>query len=81
MAPSAVAAEGQAFTEQGMLDFETPRALLGSEIPDIVEQYRQAASNAKQAGFDGVEVHAANGYLLDQFLKDSSNLREDKYGG
>lgn len=81
VAPSAIAAEGQAFTEEGMLDFEIPRALLTNEIPDIVEQYRQAARNAKQAGFDGIEVHAANGYLLDQFLKDSTNLREDKYGG
>ncbi|MFT6876248.1 MAG: N-ethylmaleimide reductase [Granulosicoccus sp.] len=81
VAPSAIAAKGQAFTEEGMFDFETPRALLIDEIPGIVEQYRQAASNAKQAGFDGVEVHAANGYLLDQFLKESSNVREDKYGG
>ena len=81
VAPSAIAAEGQAFTYEGMLDFETPRALLSSEIPGIVEQYRQAAINAKQAGFDGVEIHAANGYLLDQFLKDGSNHREDNYGG
>ena len=81
VAPSAIAVEGQAFTEQGMLDFEIPRALELKEMPDIVEQYRQAAINAKQAGFDGVEIHAANGYLLDQFLKDGTNKRDDSYGG
>ncbi len=81
VAPSAIAAEGQAFTEQGMLDFETPRALALEELAPIVEQYRQAAKNAKQAGFDGVEIHAANGYLLDQFLKDGTNQRTDNYGG
>jgi len=81
VAPSAIAVEGQAFTEQGMLDFEVPRALELNEIPGIVEQYRQAAINAKQAGFDGVEIHAANGYLLDQFLKDGTNKRDDVYGG
>jgi len=81
VAPSAIAPEGQAFTEQGMLDFEVPHALELDEIPKVVEQYRQAAVNAKQAGFDGVEVHAANGYLLDQFLKDGTNKRSDIYGG
>ena len=81
VAPSAIAAAGQAFTEQGRLDFETPRALETREIPSIIEQYRQAAINAREAGFDGVEIHAANGYLLDQFLKDGTNLREDNYGG
>jgi len=81
VAPSAIAVEGQAFTEQGMLDFELPRALTIEELPSIVEQYRQAAINAKQAGFDGVEIHAANGYLLDQFLKDGTNKRSDIYGG
>jgi N-ethylmaleimide reductase len=81
VAPSAIAPEGQAFTEKGFLDFETPRALTIEEIPQVVEQYRQAAKNAKLAGFDGVEVHAANGYLLDQFLKDGSNQRDDSYGG
>ncbi|PCH61424.1 MAG: alkene reductase [Gammaproteobacteria bacterium] len=81
VAPSAIAPEGQAFTYEGMLDFETPRALETSEIPGIVEQYRQAARNAKQAGFDGVEIHAANGYLLDQFLRDGTNKRNDIYGG
>jgi len=81
VAPSAIAVEGQAFTEEGLLDFETPRALELDEIPGIVEGYRLAAENAKLAGFDGVEIHAANGYLLDQFLKDGSNHREDIYGG
>jgi N-ethylmaleimide reductase len=61
--------------------FETPRALTLEEIPQIVEQYRQGALNAKLAGFDGVEVHGANGYLLDQFLEDRSNHRTDQYGG
>jgi N-ethylmaleimide reductase len=59
----------------------TPRALETIEIPGIVDDFRQAAENAKQAGFDGVEVHAANGYLLDQFLRDGSNHRTDAYGG
>lgn len=81
VAPSAISVEGQAFTYEGMLDFETPRALETKELPLIVEDFRQAAVNAKRAGFDGVEVHAANGYLLDQFLKDGSNARSDIYGG
>ena len=81
VAPSAIAAKGQVFTDQGLLDFEMPRALETDEIPGIIEQYRQAAINAKEAGFDGVEIHAANGYLLDQFLKDGSNHRLDNYGG
>jgi len=81
VAPSAIPVEGQAFTYEGMLDFETPRALETEELASIVEQYRQAAINAKQAGFDGVEIHTANGYLLDQFLKDGTNKRTDNYGG
>ena len=81
VAPSAIAVEGQAFTEQGFLDFEVPRALPLKEISSVTEQFRQAAFNAKEAGFDGVEIHAANGYLLDQFLKDGSNKRDDIYGG
>lgn len=81
VAPSAIPVEGQAFTYEGMLDFEIPRPLQADELPSIVEQYRQAAINAKQAGFDGVEIHAANGYLLDQFLKDGTNKRTDSYGG
>ncbi|MFD1331348.1 alkene reductase [Methylopila musalis] len=81
VAPSAVKPKGQAFTESGFKDLETPRALEIDEIPGIVAQYAQAATNAIAAGFDGVEVHGANGYLLDQFLRDGANRREDAYGG
>jgi N-ethylmaleimide reductase len=81
VAPSAIKPEGQAFTEEGFVPFVTPRALEISEIPGIVEQYRVASQNALAAGFDGVEIHAANGYLLDQFLRDGSNQRTDAYGG
>lgn len=78
---SAVRPEGQAFTADGMKDYVTPRALETAEIPRIVDDYRQAAMNAKEAGFDGVEIHSANNYLLDQFLRDSTNKRTDAYGG
>ena len=82
VAPSAIAPTvGQAATYEGMKPFVTPRALETSEIPGIVEQYRQGAKNALEAGFDGVEVHGANGYLLDQFLRDGTNKRTDEYGG
>lgn len=81
VAPSAIRPDGQAFTWEGLKDFVTPRALTLQEIPDIISQYRHAAANAIAAGFDGVEIHAANGYLLDQFLRDGSNSREDHYGG
>ena len=81
VAPSALKAAGQAITYQGYQDFETPRALTIDELPGIVADYASAAKNAKAAGFDGVEIHAANGYLLDQFLRDSTNRREDSYGG
>lgn len=81
VAPSAIKPEGQAFTYEGLKDFVTPRALKLEEIAGIIEQYRQAAANAIKAGFDGVEIHAANGYLLDQFLRDGSNQRGDAYGG
>lgn len=81
VAPSAVKPEGQAFTEQGFKPHETPRALTLDEIPGIIEQYRHAAKAAQRAGFDGVEIHAANGYLLDQFMKDKTNRRTDRYGG
>ncbi|WP_413164199.1 alkene reductase [Capilliphycus salinus ALCB114379] len=81
VAPSAIAPEGMANTFSGEQPFVTPRALETEEIPEIVEQYRQAAYNAKLAGFDGVEIHSANGYLLDQFLHDGSNKRTDRYGG
>ncbi|MEC4749900.1 alkene reductase [Methylomicrobium sp. Wu6] len=81
VAPSAIAPEGETFTEQGLRKVPTPRALETGEMPGIVEQYRHAAACAKQAGFDGVEIHAANCYLLDQFIRDSTNRRTDQYGG
>jgi N-ethylmaleimide reductase len=81
VAPSAIAPKGMAATYQGEQPFVTPRALELDEIPGIVEQYRQAAENALAAGFDGVEIHGANGYLLDQFMRDGSNHRTDVYGG
>ena len=81
-APSAVKIEGmQHFTSQGAKDFETPRELTAAEIRQIIADYAQAAQNAVAAGFDGVELHAANGYLPQQFLSDSANLRQDGYGG
>jgi len=81
VAPSAIRPNGQAFTKKGFEPIPTPRALETAEIPTIVEQYAQAARNALAAGFDGVEVHAANGYLIDQFLRDQTNKRTDRYGG
>jgi N-ethylmaleimide reductase len=81
VAPSAIRPNGQAFTAKGFEPIPTPRALETAEIPAIVEQYAQAARNAVAAGFDGVEVHAANGYLIDQFLRDGTNRRADRYGG
>jgi len=81
VAPSAIAPAGQAATYEGMQPFVTPRALETHEISEIVEQYRQGAKNALEAGFDGVEIHAANGYLIDQFLRDGTNHRTDAYGG
>ena len=81
IAPSAIRPKGQAFTAKGFEPTPTPRALETAEIPGIVEQYAQAARNAMAAGFDGVEVHAANGYLIDQFLRDQTNKRTDRYGG
>jgi len=81
VAPSAIKAEGNTYTADGFVPVSTPRALATDEIPGIVEQYRTAARNAKLAGFDGVEVHSANSYLLDQFLRDSTNQRTDHYGG
>lgn len=81
VAPSAIKPEGQAFTYQGLQDFVTPRALDAAELPDIIADYAKATQNALDAGFDGVEIHAANGYLLDQFLRDSTNKRIDNYGG
>lgn len=81
VAPSAIAANGKTFTAQGFEPVSAPRALRLDELPGIVEQYRVAARNAVAAGFDGVEVHGANGYLLDQFLRDGMNRRSDAYGG
>jgi N-ethylmaleimide reductase len=82
VAPSAIRPEGQVMTAAfEMVDYETPRALGTEEIPGIVEQFRHAAEQAKTAGFDGIEIHSANGYILDQFLKDGSNQRTDQYGG
>lgn len=81
VAPSAIKPEGNAFTEQGFVPFVTPRALETAEIPGIIEQYRVASQYALDAGFDGVEIHAANGYLIDQFLRDGTNHRTDAYGG
>lgn len=81
VAPSAIAAKGEAATYEGMKPFVTPRALETEEIPGIVNQFRQGAKNALEAGFDGVEIHGANGYLLDQFLRDVTNKRTDEYGG
>ena len=78
---TAVAAKGKTFTAKGFEDVSTPRALRTDELPRVVAEYRQAARNAITAGFDGVEIHAANGYLLEQFLRDSINDRTDAYGG
>jgi N-ethylmaleimide reductase len=81
VAPSAIAAEGDVFTLRGPAKIVAPRALGLHEMPDIVAQFRHGAENALAAGFDGVELHGANGYLLDQFLRDGSNRRTDTYGG
>lgn len=81
VAPSAIKPAGDAFTLQGPKPFVTPRALELAELPGIVAAYRNATHKAMQAGFDGVEVHAANGYLLDEFLRDGANHRQGPYGG
>ena len=81
LAPSALKPAGQAMTLKGMQDYVTPRALETAEIPGLIATYVQAAKNAMEAGFDGVEIHAGNGYLLDQFLRSSTNRRSDAYGG
>jgi len=78
---SAIAAKGEVSLLRPKRPFPTPRALTLEEIPGVIEAYRQGAENAKRAGFDGVELHGANGYLLDQFLQDGSNQRTDIYGG
>lgn len=81
VAPSAVPADTKTFAKAGFVPASTPRALALEEIPGIVKDFRSAARNAIEAGFDGVEVHGANGYLIDQFLRDGSNRRTDEYGG
>jgi N-ethylmaleimide reductase len=81
VAPSAIAPKGEIYTPEGMKPYETPRALETAEIPGIVDDYRRGAQNALAAGFDGVEIHGANGYLIDQFLRDGTNQRTDDYGG
>jgi N-ethylmaleimide reductase len=81
VAPSAIAPIGQVFTGQGLKPMVAPRALELGELPDIVAQFKAGAENAKAAGFDGVEIHGANGYLLDQFTRDGTNKRTDAYGG
>ncbi len=81
VAPSAIAIAGEVQTMQGKLPHATPRALRDDEVPGIVEGFRLAARNDGAAGFDGVELHGANGYLLDQFLREESNRRDDAYGG
>jgi N-ethylmaleimide reductase len=78
---SAIKPEGTAFTQDGMKPHVTPRALETNEIAGIVADYRRAAENAKRAGFDGIEIHSANNYLLEQFVRDSTNRRTDRYGG
>lgn len=81
VAPSAIQAEGDAYTANGARPFSVPHALKLHEIPAVIDQYRQGAARAKAAGFDGVEIHGANGYLPDQFLQDETNHRTDEYGG
>lgn len=81
VAPSAVRARAQTVTEAGFVDVSEPRALTHNDISGIIEDYGQAARNARSAGFDGVEIHAANGYLIDQFLQSGTNHRTDAYGG
>lgn len=83
VAPSAIRPRAQTFisADSGMVDALEPRALDTREVPAVVAQFRQAAGNARRAGFDGVEIHAANGYLIDQFLRSGSNRRTDRYGG
>ena len=82
VAPSPIVPDrGMAYTPQGMKPYETPHALTKKEIAEIVNAYKRGAMNAREAGFDGVEVHGANGYLIDQFLQSGSNERDDEYGG
>lgn len=80
-APSAIRPDGEVFTYDGMKPYETPQAMTLAEIKQLIADFKEAAYNALSAGFDGVEVHGANGYLLDQFLRDGTNQRDDEYGG
>lgn len=79
--PSAIQPKVQAYTHNGKVDVPVPHALSAAEVKAVVQQFRQAAANAIRAGFDGVEIHGANGYLVDQFIRDGSNHRTDEYGG
>src|ERR1700749_4606964 len=81
VAPSAIRAKGKTYVNNTFTDISEPRALALEEIPGIIESFKRGAANALEAGFDGVEIHGANGYLLDQFAKDGSNKRTDAYGG
>jgi N-ethylmaleimide reductase len=81
VAPSAIQPKVVAYTHNGKVDVPVPHALTTAEIKDVVQQFRQATINAKRAGFDGVEIHGANGYLVDQFIRDGANQRTDEYGG
>src|SRR5579872_3791086 len=81
VAPSAIAPKGNVSLVRPETSYVTPRALERAEIPQVIEAFRRGAEHAQQAGFDGVELHAANGYLIDQFLQDSTNRRVDDYGG
>ncbi|MEM8962924.1 MAG: alkene reductase [Acidobacteriota bacterium] len=81
LAPSAIRANAKTFTAGGLEDVSEPRALEIGEIKAVVDEFRRAAENAEAAGFDGVELHGGNGYLIDQFLRDGSNRRKDRFGG
>jgi N-ethylmaleimide reductase len=81
VAPSAIRAKGKTFVNGTFADVSEPRALELSEIPGIIDDFKRATRNAVEAGFDGVEIHGANGYLLEQFAKDGTNKRTDTYGG
>ncbi len=81
VAPSAIKPAGQAWTSAGQVDFVEPRALTTAEVAGVIDDYRQATRRALEAGFDGVELHAASGYLPEQFLSSGSNQRQDQYGG